>query len=152
MTVRKALEKDAGTIVQFNCAMALETEGKTLDSDVVMRGVRSLFQNPQYGFYLVAEVEESIAGQLMVTYEWSDWRNGLFWWIQSVYILRESRRQGVFKALYEFVLTECKNSNGCGIRLYVDSHNVKAKKTYKSLGMRLAHYDMMEVDFTLTAH
>jgi ribosomal protein S18 acetylase RimI-like enzyme len=129
--------------------MALETEGKTLDISALMAGVQYLFLNPQYGFYCVAESEGRIVGQLMITYEWSDWRNGLFWWIQSVYIHADFRRQGVYRQLHEFILTESKAQKACGIRLYVDRNNLSAKKTYIQCGMTESHYDLFETDYVL---
>jgi GNAT superfamily N-acetyltransferase len=98
--IRKALIADAETIADFNIAMALETEGKELEYDTIHNGVNALFANPHYGFYIVAEVDDQIAGCLLVTYEWSDWRNGLFWWIQSVYIHPDYRRKGIYRTLW----------------------------------------------------
>ncbi len=148
--IRRATISDIPTLVEYNKAMALETEGKNLDKKILAAGVKNLFKNPEFGFYLVAEMDIKIVGQLMITYEWSDWRNGMFWWIQSVYVNPESRGQGIYKRLYQSVLELAREKeNVCGIRLYVDKTNLSAKKVYGACGMAEAHYDMYEVDFVL---
>lgn len=145
MQVRLATGADLIAIVEFNQAMAQETENKKLDSVTLSEGVGGLLNNPQRGFYLVAEHEGVIAGSLMVTYEWSDWRNANFWWIQSVYILPAFRRQGVYSALYQRVKSLADSDNNvCGFRLYVEKENVNAQKTYQSLGMGETHYLMYQ--------
>ncbi len=145
MQVRLATQSDLVAIVEFNQAMALETEGKQLDNHTLSAGVAGLLDNPHRGFYLVAEQEDAIAGSLMVTYEWSDWRNANFWWVQSVYILPEFRRQGVYSALYGKVQSLARtDDNVCGFRLYVEKENEKAQRTYQSLGMDETHYLMYE--------
>lgn len=139
---------DIDTLVSFNQAMARETEAKELDLRVLTAGVENLLENKQYGFYVVAEaVGESspqAVGSLMVTYEWSDWRNGLFWWIQSVYIKPEFRRQGIYRRLYEFVKELATAQDVCGFRLYVEKENQVAQQTYEQLGMSQSHYVMYE--------
>jgi ribosomal protein S18 acetylase RimI-like enzyme len=141
--VRAANAADAEALVAFNAAMALETEAKTLDTDVLRAGVAVVLAQPVRGFYLVAEVAERIAGCLMVTYEWSDWRNGDWWWLQSVYIAPEYRRHGVFRALYaEVERCAAERVDVVGIRLYVESGNAGAQRTYESLGMREEQYRM----------
>ena len=148
MKIRKAGKEDQSTIVSFNCAMALETEKKILDPKVAESGVRRLLEHDEYGFYLLAYSENRPLGQLMITYEWTDWRDGLFWWIQSVYVLPEHRGKGIYKALYEYILQESRNNTDIkGIRLYVDQSNADAKEVYEKLGMKKAHYDLYEVDF-----
>lgn len=143
--IRKALVDDAPQLVQFNCAMALETEDVELDHDVVTAGVRALFDHPDRGFYLVADVTERLAGSLMITNEWSDWRNGMIWWIQSVYVRPEYRRQGVYRSLYEFVKSMAKEATEvCGFRLYVERDNLRAQETYPSLGMDKTRYFVYE--------
>ena len=150
MNIRKAVRTDITTIAQFNAAMALETEHLTLDSSRLLLGVEGLFDNPNNGFYLVAEYNGAIVGQLMITYEWSDWRNGLFWWIQSVYVHPEYRAQKIYRALYEHTVTLAKEQkNVCGLRLYVEKENERAHHVYEKLGMSLTNYDMYEVDFVL---
>ena len=143
--IRAARPGDADTIAAFNIAMAFETEGKQLLPEVIGAGVRRLLADPQLGFYLVAEADGAIAGSLMVTTEWSDWRNGRFWWIQSVYVPAQWRRSGVFRALYGHVTREAAaQPDVCGLRLYVEHENTEAQATYRSLGMRATDYLMFE--------
>jgi ribosomal protein S18 acetylase RimI-like enzyme len=143
--VRFATVEDADTLARFNQAMALETENKVLADEVIGVGVRTLLKNPRDGFYVVAEMEGVIAAALMVTTEWSDWRNGFFWWIQSVYVKKEYRRQGLYSEMYRFVKSEAgKRSAVCGFRLYVEKDNLRAQKTYEALGMERAHYILYE--------
>ena len=143
--VRKATPKDSDSIIQFNIAMAMETENKTLKREEIEPGVHGLFQNPEYGFYMVAESEGKVVGSLMITYEWSDWRNGLFWWIQSVYVIPEFRRKGVYKTMYLTIKAMAKERDDvCGFRLYVEKENSNAQKTYAALGMDETHYKMFE--------
>ena len=128
--------------------MALETERLALDEAIVRPGVAAVLDNDSLGFYLVAEVEGQPAGQLMVTFEWSDWRNGLWWWIQSVYVRPEFRRRGVYSALHRRVAEEARTADGiCGIRLYVEQDNTTAQQVYKSLEMYPTRYHMYEVEF-----
>lgn len=145
ITVRKALESDTEVLVQFNKAMALETEQKHLSERLLVPGVKRLCNKPEYGHYLVAETGGRIAGALMVTKEWSDWRNGLFWWIQSVYVLPEFRRQGVYRIMYHYLRDQAENDpDVCGLRLYVERENESAQKTYTRLGMNATRYLMFE--------
>lgn len=136
--------------------MALETEGKTLDRERLTRGVSAVLEDPSKGFYLVAEraeareEEQAIVGQLLVTFEWSDWRNGTFYWVQSVYVDPSARRRGVYRALYANVIERARHAEGVsGVRLYVERHNRIAQSTYAALGMSRAAYEMFEVDFVL---
>ena len=146
--IRRATPPDAGFIVESNVAMALGTEGLELDTDVVRPGVAAVLADDSRGFYLVAEVDGRLAGQLMVTYEWSDWRNGLFWWIQSVYVRPEFRRRGVYRALHRHVAQAAQAAGGvCGLRLYVEQDNTVAQQVYESLEMRRTRYQMYEVEF-----
>ena len=146
--VRRALQIDAGHISDFNIAMALETEGKLLDSETVHGGVRAVLSRNDLGFYVVAEHRDKPVGQLLITYEWSDWRNAFFWWIQSVYVAPEYRHQGVYRALHKYV-SEAADRQGdvCGIRLYVDKDNEIAQGVYASLGMSETNYYMYEIEF-----
>jgi GNAT superfamily N-acetyltransferase len=145
MKIRIADANDVGSLVEFNQAMAYETEGKTLDSSVLGSGVRAVFDDARRGFYVVCESEDRIIGGLMITYEWSDWRNGWFWWIQSVYVLPEFRGQGVYKRLYGFVRDAAsKRGDVCGFRLYVEKENVVAQTSYEKLGMERTYYLMYE--------
>ena len=149
LIIRKASDNDIDTIVTFNYLMAKETEAKFLDKNIVKLGVKSVITNPSKAQYWIAENNNEIIGQLMVTYEWSDWRNGDMWWISSVYVTENFRRCGVFSALYKHIEHMAKENPGCcGIRLYIEKHNKRAQKTYLSLGMNDAGYDVMEVDFT----
>ncbi len=144
-TVRLATADDAETLIGFAREMAMETEGKGLDVSVISAGIKAMLAKPHLGFYLVAESGGQVAGGLMVTTEWSDWRNGLFWWIQSVYVRPENRRQGVYRVLYDAVQTRAAaEPNVCGFRLYVERENVSAQKVYESLGMVETHYTMYE--------
>lgn len=144
MRIRLATPADAGVLIEFNAAMALETEGKELLPDVIGAGVRSLLGNPAAGFYLLAE-QDNVVGSLMITKEWSDWRNGTFWWIQSVYVRPQFRRQGVYKNLYRHVQElASKDPAVCGFRLYVERENERAQATYSALGMKQTHYLVFE--------
>ena len=146
--VRRAVASDFRFIVASNVAMAFETEGMTLDEALVRPGVGAVLADSSLGFYLVAEIAGRPAGQLMVTYEWSDWRNGLWWWIQSVYVPPEFRRRGVYTALHRHVTGEAKAAGGvCGIRLYVEQENAAAQQVYESLDMYRTRYHMYEVEF-----
>lgn len=143
--VRKAEEKDAEAIVAFNVAMALETEGKVLDPSIVSAGVMGLLLNSAAGFYVVVEMGGSVSACLMITTEWSDWRNNTFWWIQSVYVHEDFRRRGLYRSLYNFVRDLAQQDGGvCGFRLYVERNNQKAQDTYLSLGMHETHYKIFE--------
>jgi ribosomal protein S18 acetylase RimI-like enzyme len=145
MIFRIATANDAAVLAEFNAAMALETEGKALLPEVIGAGVRSLLGRPASGFYLVAEAEGQIVGSLLVTKEWSDWRNGDFWWIQSVYVRPAWRRQGIYKRLYRHVQElAAKDPAVCGFRLYVERDNKQAQGTYRALGMSETHYKVFE--------
>lgn len=146
LRVRTAGPEDTELLASHNCAMALETEGKTLDPKKATAGVEGLFQHAQFGFYLVAEVDSVTAATLMVTYEWSDWRNGLFWWIQSVYVKPQFRRQGVYSAMYQQLQEMAKASpvEVCGFRLYAETENSSAHATYRNSGMHVCEYIMFE--------
>ena len=145
MKIRIASLKDASAIAEFNKAMALETENKILDPEVLMQGVTSVLKKPELGFYIVAELNNKVVGCLMITTEWSDWRNGIFWWIQSVYIHPEHRRCGIYSKMYKYIKTKAaENSQVCGFRLYVDRENEIAQKGYLSLGMKKTNYLLFE--------
>ena len=148
ITVRGAVEGDIRAIAGFNRAMAVETEGKELEPAVVLEGVTAIVRRRELGFYLVAEVEAEVVGQLMITTEWSDWRNGFFWWIQSVYVKPQFRRVGVYSRLYERVREMAQAAGDVrGIRLYVAKENVGAQRVYERLGMGDSGYLMYEVEF-----
>lgn len=143
--VRAARADDRDTLVRFNAAMALETEHKVLDPAVLRAGVAAVLAESKRGFYLVAECDGVISGCLMVTFEWSDWRNGDWWWLQSVYIAPEYRRHGVFRALYaEVERMASARADVVGVRLYVERDNTHAQRTYAALGIEDAGYRMLE--------
>ena len=147
ITIRDAVSDDVTAIALYNAAMALETEDKALDLEVLTAGVRSLLEDENRGRYWVAESDGNPIGQVMITREWSDWRNAWFWWLQSVYIAPDFRRRGVFRALYEHVREQARMANACGLRLYVEHHNTAAADTYRALGMVDAGYAMLELTF-----
>ena len=143
--VRHATKEDLSTIADFNVAMALETENKVLDVATVFQGAGNLFSHPELGFYIVAESEGELAACLMVTFEWSDWRNGLFWWIQSVYVALPHRCKGLYRKTYTHIKELAKEKRDVlGVRLYVDKQNVHAQTTYQTLGMRETDYLLFE--------
>lgn len=145
MNIRIATFEDAASLIEFNQAMALETEDKQLETDILRNGVEAIFVSSDKGFYVVAEGSGKIIGGLMITFEWSDWRNKWFWWIQSVYILPEARGKKIYSRLYDFVKEKAKSQeNVCGFRLYVEKENINAQKVYKKVGMQSSHYLMYE--------
>jgi GNAT superfamily N-acetyltransferase len=149
-TIRLATLADAATITRFNALMAADTEQITLDQDRLLGGVEALLRDSTKGFYILAEHENVVVGQLMITYEWSDWRNKVFWWIQSVYVEKDARGTGVFNALFKHIHSLAKSSQDvCGLRLYVEKSNSRAKQTYERLAMHSSHYEMYEMDFVL---
>ena len=146
--VRQAKPSDAPFIINCNSALALETERKRLAQGRVAAGVRALLADPARGVYFIAEVGGELAGQLLITYEWSDWRNGNFWWIQSVYVPEQFRGRGVFRALFEHVRSlAAERKDVCGLRLYMDAHNARARQAYERLGLKQTNYEMFEVEF-----
>ena len=143
--IRPALEADLDRLVEWAIAMAYETEHKRLHADTVVNGIRAGLVDPGKARYFVADRDNQPAGTLMLTFEWSDWRNGMWWWIQSVYVSAEHRRKGVFAALYRHTYQLATDTPGvCGLRLYVEKENVAAQRTYESLGMLDARYCMYE--------
>jgi GNAT superfamily N-acetyltransferase len=146
--VRIAVPGDAKTIAEFNQQMAIETEDKQLDSETILAGVEGMINDKSLGFYLVACIDSHVVGCLGITTEWSDWRNGLFWWIQSVYVPPEYRRHGAFSSLYRYVIDLAKKQgNVCGIRLYAEKENERALRTYFRLGMVETEYRILEDEF-----
>ena len=145
MIIRRALSQDTAELAEFNIKMAHETEGIELIPEVITAGVKTMIDNPLMGFYLVVELDNGIQASLMITTEWSDWRNGIFWWIQSVYVRPQYRRQGLYRELYLRVkeLAE-QEPTVCGFRLYVERENTAAQTTYESLGMIETEYKMFE--------
>jgi GNAT superfamily N-acetyltransferase len=145
ITCREAQSSDLGRIVEFQLAMALETEGLCLDAETCNKGVHAVVQNPYLGKYYVAEIGEHVIGSLLIIPEWSDWRNGVVWWIHSVYVMPNERGQGVFSEFYRMIQEEGKKRDDFrGLRLYVDKRNVRAQKVYQKLGMSNHHYELYE--------
>lgn len=149
MNIRKATSGDASVITDFNLRLARESEALELDLGTVTQGVATLLKDPSKGIYFVAEPPEAgVVGQLMITYEWSDWRNGNIWWIQSVYVTEEFRGVGVFKALFDHVERLAQESKEvCALRLYMDKHNDKARRAYAKMGMHEGGYVVFEKGF-----
>jgi len=148
--VVQAGPQHAEVIAEFNQAMAIETEGKNLPWEKIHTGINAILGDSSLGFYLVALEQEDVVGCLAITYEWSDWRNGLFWWIQSVYVAPSHRAKGVFTSMYSHVKgLASSEASVCGIRLYVEKENTTAQQTYKKLGMIETHYRIMEEEFKL---
>ena len=149
ITIRRATLADADNIVAFNSALAAESEGKSLNARILTIGVREALTNPARSLYFVAEIDGEVVGQTMVTFEWSDWRNAFFWWIQSVYVDSRFRRRGIFSALHNHVRREARSRpDVCGLRLYVHHDNHRAMKTYAQLGMPQSDYFMCEEDWS----
>ena len=143
--IREARRDDAATIIDFQLAMAQETEELALDRDVLTRGVAAVFDDPSLGRYFVAEADGRVIASLMVTHEWSDWRNGMVWWIQSVYTVPDFRRRGIYAALYTNIRSRVEiDPRIRGLRLYVDNRNESAQKVYARLGMIGDHYKVYE--------
>ena len=145
ITYRQATPADAPDIVEFQIAMARETEQDELDREICTRGVAAVFADPSHGLYYIAEAEGRVIGSLMLTYEWSDWRNGRVWWIQSVYVAPQARAQGVYRGLYAHVQQLAQaDAHVRGIRLYVDERNTRAQQVYARLGMAGEHYRVFD--------
>lgn len=150
LVIRRATPADNETIAVFNERMAWETESVRLDAARIRSGVQSVLQDESKGFYLVAERDGEVIGQLMVTFEWSDWRNGNFWWIQSVYVHPDFRGQGVYSMLYRQLEAAARQTESvCGLRLYVEQENSRASEVYQRLGMSMTAYRLLETDFVL---
>jgi GNAT superfamily N-acetyltransferase len=144
-TIRRATPADVPTLVEFNRRLAEETEDKTLDEAVLAAGIQATFADPHKGPYYLAVDGDRIVGQMQITFEWSDWRNGWFWWIQGVYVRAEARGQGVFRALYQHVHELArKDPQVIGLRLYVERDNQAAQQTYLRMGMAWTDYLMLE--------
>ena len=144
LSIRKAIPEDASQIIEFQQKMAWETEKMILPSETVSKGVHAVFTNPGHGQYWVAEDNGQVSASLLITYEWSDWRNTNVWWFQSVYVIPSCRRQGIFRSMYMHIRAEAEKTGVAGLRLYVETNNSGAQKTYESLGMKREHYAMYE--------
>ncbi len=147
LVIRPASVADLAIIVTYNQRMALETERRELNADVLRSGVSAVLRDDTKGSYFVAEENGEVVGQTMITYEWSDWRNGMFWWIQSVYVREDKRGAGVFSALYRHIEQLARKKGGvCGLRLYAEEDNARAERTYVKLGMTKTSYRLFEVE------
>jgi len=144
ISIRKARSEDASVIIDFQQKMAWETEKITLEPDVITNGVNAVFSNPVLGQYWVADDDGQIVSSMLITSEWSDWRNASVWWFQSVYVLPSHRRTGIFRSMYLHIRNEAEKLGVAGLRLYVETNNSRAQKTYVALGMKCEHYAMYE--------
>ena len=134
--------------MEFNLRLAEETEAIKLDPECVQAGVAALLSDPAKGLYFVAEFNGEVVGQVMITYEWSDWRNGNIWWLQSVYVHPRSRRSGVFRALFNHLVELARADHDvCGLRLYMHADNARARQSYQNLGMKQTRYEVFELAF-----
>jgi ribosomal protein S18 acetylase RimI-like enzyme len=146
INVRRAKVSDIPHLVDFQMRLARETENVTLDAEILSKGMMAMFDDPTKGFYNVAEIENEVVGCHMVTYEWSDWRNGMVYWLQSVYVKEQYRKNGVFKFMFSTLKNQIDNDPAIrGLRLYVDKTNVRAQKVYGSMGMNGDHYSVFEL-------
>lgn len=153
--IRRATVADVEHISVFNASLARETEARILDPKILQAGVMAILQDPYKGWYAVAEhgsdsALSKVVGQILVTFEWSDWRNGNFWWLQSLYVDQEYRQQGVFHQLYDYVYgqAQSKSENVCGFRLYVEQENHQAHQVYAHIGFQKTPYQLHEIDFS----
>lgn len=147
MNIRRATLDDVSVIAEYNYNLAFETENKELNMEILKKGVKNLIKDENKGVYYICEIDGKIIGQIMYTFEWSDWRNGIFLWVQSVYVNKDYRGKGIFKALYNHIKSICDNDEDiCGIRLYVERENCVAQKTYSNLGMKECNYYMYEYE------
>jgi len=156
LIVRQATREDLDTLIRFSAAMALETEGRRLDESRLRQGTQAVLESPARGFYTVAELTDRsprlVVGQLLVTFEWSDWRNATFWWIQSVYVDSAWRRRGIYRQMHEGILRQARQQGDvCGVRLYVEGENAVAKTVYAKVGLNASSYHVFEEDFVLLA-
>jgi GNAT superfamily N-acetyltransferase len=142
--IRKAVPADAEIIIDFQQKMAWETEKLTLVPEIVSKGVNAVFEDINRGQYWVAEENHKVVASLLITFEWSDWRNSNVWWFQSVYVLPEYRRKGIFRSLYLHIKDEADKKGIPGLRLYVEAGNLRAQQTYKAMGMQSEHYQLFE--------
>jgi len=142
--IRKATPEDAEVIIDFQQKMALETENMTLPTEIVTPGVKAVFANPSLGQYWVADDDGTVVASLLITSEWSDWRNTFVWWFQSVYVRPSHRRNGIFRSMYSHIRQEAEKAGVPGLRLYVETNNQRAQETYEALGMTREHYAMYE--------
>lgn len=148
--IRQATPADCAIVAEFNLRLAEESEHLRLDAATVQKGVAAVLGDARKGIYFLAEADGMVAGQVMITYEWSDWRNGDLWWIQSVYVRPEFRRCGVFRALFQHLRTLARSRKDvAGLRLYMHRDNLRARQTYERLGMKHTQYEVFDMDFVL---
>ena len=155
--IRSAIDHDLETLVGFSAALAIETEGRHLNETLLRAGISELLKSPRLGSFFVAEIPGvnpcRTVGQVMITYEWSDWRNATFWWLQSVYVDPSWRRRGIYRSMYHYIVTQAKReANVCGIRLYVEQSNKVAQSVYQQVGLSSAGYLVYEEDFVINRH
>ena len=137
-------------VAEFNLRLAEETEGIRLVPECVAKGVAAILADATKGLYFVAEAQGQVVGQVMITYEWSDWRNGNLWWLQSVYVRQDFRRQGVFRALFRHLQELARKDGGVrGLRLYMHAENQRARHSYEQMGMKQTKYEVLEMEFNL---
>lgn len=144
ISIRKATPGDAPSIIDFQLKMAWETENIRLVPEIVTKGVEAVFRDHSRGQYFVAESDNKVVASLLITYEWSDWRNSNVWWFQSVFVLPEFRRLGIFSRMYNHIRELAEANDIAGLRLYVETKNTRAQKTYEALGMSSGHYSFYE--------
>jgi len=145
ITIQKAERQHIDTLIDFQQRLAYESEEVVLDGSILRKGMEAMFADPGKGLYYVALDGEEIVGCHMITYEWSDWRNGMVWWLQSVYVTESCRKKGIFKMMYDNVISMIrKDPNLIGLRLYVDKSNERAMKVYGAMGMDGSHYTVYE--------
>jgi len=144
IVIRQAERSDAPSIIEFQKQMAMETENLRLEEEKISGGVYAVFDNPSRGRYFVAAEDEKVVASLLITPEWSDWRNTEIWWFQSVYVLPGYRRKGIFRKMYSYIRELAIEENMAGLRLYVETNNIAARKTYEALGMNSEHYTLYE--------
>jgi GNAT superfamily N-acetyltransferase len=144
ISIRIARPEDAHVIIDFQQKMAWETENINLPAEKITGGVNEVFTNPIRGQYWVSEEDGIVVASLLITYEWSDWRNTNVWWLQSVFVIPAYRRRGIFRLMYSHIKKEAEKQSVAGLRLYVETNNTRAQKTYEALGMKSEHYTMYE--------
>jgi GNAT superfamily N-acetyltransferase len=142
--IRKAKLEDLATLVNFNQALVQEARGEGLESQLLFQGVEAVLRDPNRGFYTVVEVENKTVAAALITFEWSDWRNAWFWWLQDVYVEPSYRQQGIFRSLYTHLKTQAQTAKVCGLRLYVYKGNTRGQEVYQKLGMKPSNSLMFE--------
>lgn len=142
--IQKANPQDLGTLVSFNQALAQEARGEGLDPHLLTQGVQAVLSDPNRGFYTVVKIKEQAIAACLVTFEWSDWKNAWFWWLQDVYVEPSYRQQGIFRAIYTHLKPQAQAEKACGLRLYVYKNNTRAQEVYQRVGMNPSSSVMFE--------